>query len=167
MTSEFSKQLAGVFLQNLDNEIPTTAKVIAAVPDTHHDYRPDPKSKTALELAGHIAATDIWFFEAIAESNFQIAPPAMPESAKTGADIAAWYSEAVEASKQKVAALSGEQLTVPVDFFGVMNLPAVLYLQLLNNHMVHHRGQLSTYLRAMGGKCPSIYGGSADEPFNG
>ena len=52
-----------------------------------------------------------------------------------------------------------------IDFFGVFNFPAVMYLTFLNNHMIHHRGQLSTYLRAMGGKVPSIYGGSADEPF--
>ena len=50
---------------------------------------------------------------------------------------------------------------------GIMNFPAVVYLQFLNNHMIHHRGQLSTYLRAMNAHVPSIYGGSADEPFTG
>jgi uncharacterized damage-inducible protein DinB len=47
----------------------------------------------------------------------------------------------------------------------VFNLPAVLYLGFLNNHTIHHRGELSTYLRPMGSKVPSIYGGSYDEPF--
>mgnify|MGYP000046699065 CR=1 FL=1 len=42
-------------------------------------------------------------------------------------------------------------------------MPSVAYVLFCNNHMVHHRGQLSTYLRAMGGKVPDIYGGSADE----
>jgi len=44
-------------------------------------------------------------------------------------------------------------------------LPAAMYLGFLNNHSIHHRGQLATYLRPMGSKCPSIYGGSYDEPF--
>ncbi|MGE5735968.1 MAG: DinB family protein [Acidobacteriota bacterium] len=39
------------------------------------------------------------------------------------------------------------------------------YLGFLNNHSIHHRGELATYLRPMGSKCPSIYGGSYDEPW--
>jgi uncharacterized damage-inducible protein DinB len=46
-----------------------------------------------------------------------------------------------------------------------MNMPNVMYLGFMTNHSVHHRGQLSTYLRAMNAHVPSIYGGSADEPF--
>jgi len=49
-----------------------------------------------------------------------------------------------------------------VDFRGMMQLPAVAFLQLAVNHMGHHRGQLSTYLRPMGGKVPPIYGESYD-----
>jgi len=45
--------------------------------------------------------------------------------------------------------------------------PNVSYLGFANNHSVHHRGQLASYLRAMGSKVPAIYGGSADEPFQG
>jgi len=54
-----------------------------------------------------------------------------------------------------------------IPFFGVMEMPAVAYLNFMNLHTAHHRGQLSTYLRPMGSKVPSIYGGSADEPFKG
>jgi uncharacterized damage-inducible protein DinB len=49
--------------------------------------------------------------------------------------------------------------------FGMFNLPAVMYLQFMLNHSIHHRGQLSSYLRPMGAKVPSIYGGSFDEPM--
>jgi len=52
-----------------------------------------------------------------------------------------------------------------VSFFNVFNLPAVLYMDFWIKHTVHHRGQLSTYLRAMNAHVPGIYGGSADEPF--
>jgi uncharacterized damage-inducible protein DinB len=61
--------------------------------------------------------------------------------------------------------MTPEQLLTPVEFFGVFNLPAALYLGFLNNHSIHHRGELATYLRPMGSKVPSIYGGSYDEPF--
>jgi hypothetical protein len=65
----------------------------------------------------------------------------------------------------RVAAMTPDQLMTPVVFFNVFNLPAVFYLGFLNNHSIHHRGELVTYLRPMGSKVPSIYGGSYDEPF--
>jgi uncharacterized damage-inducible protein DinB len=52
----------------------------------------------------------------------------------------------------------------PIQFF-TFNLPAAFYLAFLNNHSIHHRGELATYLRPMGSKVPSIYGGSFDEPL--
>ena len=64
-------------------------------------------------------------------------------------------------------AMTPEQLTTPVDFAGVFKMPAFFYLGFVNNHSVHHRGQLAAYLRPMGSKVPSIYGGSDDEPWNG
>jgi uncharacterized damage-inducible protein DinB len=54
-----------------------------------------------------------------------------------------------------------------VDFFGVVKMPAAALLSVAMNHGVHHRGQLAAYLRPMGSKVPSIYGGSADEPMTG
>ncbi len=166
MTPEFITALSGILLQGLKGEFVNTGKVFTAIPNEHHDYKPDAKSKTAMELAWHIATLDVWFLDSIAAHKFIPGDLPKPEGIKTGADIAAWYAAAIAASMPKVEAMTGEQLGVPVDFFGMFNMPAVMYLQFLNNHMIHHRGQLSTYLRAMGGKCPAIYGGSADEnPF--
>ena len=85
--------------------------------------------------------------------------------AATPKEIASQYEGAVNAAMAKVKALSGAQLAKPINFFGIMDLPAVMYLQFMSNHSIHHRGQLSTYLRAMNAHVPSIYGGSADEPF--
>ncbi len=63
---------------------------------------------------------------------------------------------------QKLKALTPEQLTNMVDFRGLFQLPAVMYLEFASNHSIHHRGQLSAYLRAMGSKVPAIYGDSYD-----
>ena len=166
MTPEFLIGLREVILGGLNQEFVTTGKVLSAIPDQNHDYKPDAKSKTALDLAWHIATVDVWFLDSIAAHNFGSSDRSQPEDVKTGADIAAWYEKEIAASLPKVEAMTAEQLGTPIDFYGVLNLPAVNYLLLLNNHMIHHRGQLSTYLRAMGGKVPAIYGGSADEnPF--
>jgi uncharacterized damage-inducible protein DinB len=165
MTPDFIKALSGVFLQGLQTEFPVTSKVLAAVPDQNQDYRPDAKSKTAMELAWHIASVDIWFIDCIVGHSFQLPQREMPAGAKTGADLAAWYDKEIAAGVPRIEAMTAEQLATPLDFYGMFNMPAAMYLQFMNNHMIHHRGQLSTYLRAMGGKCPSIYGGSADEPM--
>jgi len=88
----------------------------------------------------------------------------MPAELKDTAALASWYDSNLAAGIQKIKSLSGEQLAKSLPFFG-MELPTVTYIQFLIKHSVHHRGQLSAYLRAMGSKVPSIYGGSADEPF--
>ena len=58
--------------------------------------------------------------------------------------------------------MSGEQLATVIDLFGMIQAPGINFLAMTIKHSVHHRGQLSTYLRAMGGKVPGIYGPSAD-----
>jgi uncharacterized damage-inducible protein DinB len=63
---------------------------------------------------------------------------------------------------QRIKKLSGEELTRQIELFGVYRMPAVGYLSMALRHSIHHRGQLSSYARAMGGKVPQIYGPSAD-----
>jgi len=89
----------------------------------------------------------------------------IPDNIKTVADVVSWYEKTLPPLLEKLRAIPPEKLAEPVDFFGVMKQPLVTYMTFMVSHVVHHRGQLSTYLRPMGGKVPSIYGGSADEPF--
>jgi uncharacterized damage-inducible protein DinB len=81
---------------------------------------------------------------------------------RRSAGIAAWFDETFAASLQKLEGISGETLTKMVDFRGMFQLPAVGFIQLALNHSIHHRGQLSMYLRPMGAKVPAIYGESYD-----
>jgi uncharacterized damage-inducible protein DinB len=78
------------------------------------------------------------------------------------AEAIAQYKDKVSAALERVRALSGERLVATIDMFGVMQMPAVVFLQLAIKHEVHRRSQLSAYLRAMGGKVPEIYGPSGD-----
>jgi uncharacterized damage-inducible protein DinB len=163
LTPEFALGYRAMMLDGIMREAEVTKKVIAAVPDAASSYRPDPNARSAKELAWHLANSDVQFLDGIADLKFNMETP--EHKPQTSAEVAAWYDAQMKRGVARVAALSGEQLLTPVNFFNVFNLPAVLYLGFLNNHSVHHRGELVTYLRPMGSKVPSIYGGSYDEPF--
>jgi len=162
---EFAKTYCDMMLMGVAREAETTKKVLAAVPDEKRDYRPDPNARTAWELAWHIANTDVQFLTGIADLKFTMDNPAPEDKPKTSAELVAWYDKNLNSAAERVRAMTPEQLATPIDFYGVFNLPAAFYLGFLNNHSIHHRGQLSCYLRPMGAKVPSIYGGSYDEPW--
>jgi len=164
MSPEFALGYRAMMLDGIVREAEVTRKVIAAVPDAKSDYRPDPNARTAKELAWHLANSDIQFLDGIADVKFSMESP--EHKPQTSAEIAAWYDANIKRGVARVQAMTPEQLLTPVNFYNVFNLPAVLYLGFLNNHSIHHRGELATYLRPMGSKVPSIYGGSYDEPFN-
>lgn len=163
MTPEFARGYCAMTLDGIMREAEITKKVIAAVPDAASSYKPDPNARTAKELAWHIANSDVQFLDGIADLKFNMETP--DHKPGTSAEVVAWYDERMKRGAARVAAMTPEQLMTPVNFFNVFNLPAVLYLGFLNNHSIHHRGELATYLRPMGSKVPSIYGGSYDEPF--
>jgi uncharacterized damage-inducible protein DinB len=164
-TPEFALGYRNLMVEGFAREVETTKKVFAAIPEEKKDYRPEPCARTAWELAWHLANTDIQFMDGIAELKFNMAARSEMEKPKTVAQLVEWYDTNVKRCTERVRALSGEQLVTPVDFMGVFNMPDVFYLGFLNNHSIHHRGELATYLRPMGSKVPSIYGGSYDEPF--
>jgi len=149
-------------LPTTKNEHATTKRVIEAIPLDKGDYRPEPVAKSALELAWHIAAAENRFLGGVAAGAFDFTPNHRPEHVKNSADIAKWYEESFETNFAKLAKMTGEELAKPIDFRGMFNFPAVMYLGFSNNHSIHHRGQLSVYLRPMGAKVPAIYGESYD-----
>ena len=164
LTPEFALGCRAMMLDGIAREVEITKRVIAAVPDAASSYKPDAQARTAKDLAWHLANTDVQFLDGIADLNFKMESP--EHKPQTSAEVVAWYGENMKRGIDRVAAMTAEQLMTPVEFFGVFNLPAVMYLGFLNNHSIHHRGELATYLRPMGSKVPSIYGGSYDEPFN-
>ena len=167
MTRSLTPELAEFWLQDLllgtlKNEHRTTKKILEAVPADKAEYRPDPISKSAAELVRHIAVSDIRFLQTTIDAEFSTVS-ILPESAKTPAEVAAWYSEDFARKFEKLTQLRGDHLMRITDFRGLFKLPAVAFLQVGMNHTIHHRGQLSSYLRCMGAKVPSIYGESFDD----
>ncbi len=159
---EHASTLLHVTLPALKNEHRITTKVIEAVPLDKGGYRPDPNAKTALELAWHIAAAENMFLKVPATGEFEFTGP-MPESIRSSADVAQWYTEEFARNFDRLTRLTPEELTKIIEFRGLFKLPAVMYLEVGLKHSIHHRGQLSVYLRPMGAKVPSIYGESYDD----
>lgn len=138
-----------------------TIRVLGAVPDAKGDYRPDEVTKSAVDLAWHFASSEIRFLRGVASGVFDYEGPAREEGL-TPSGLAAWYEVEFAKSFRQIAQMSGAELAEIADYRGFFQLPRVAYLQLGVNHTIHHRGQLSMYLRPMGAKVPSIYGDSHD-----
>jgi uncharacterized damage-inducible protein DinB len=161
MTAEQAAWMRDFYRRPLKLESATTLKVITAVPATAADYRPDGASRTALDLLRHIAATDNRFVETVINGVFST-DSIIPEAVQSPAQVGEWYAERHAGNRERLAAVPAIDLIKPVDFRGMFTWPAVMFLQLGLHHTIHHRGQLSAYLRAMGAKVPSIYGESYD-----
>ena len=164
MQPEQAKFLLNFLLPQLKSEQALTKKILCAIPPDRCDYRPDAKCMTAIQLAWHVAMVEMWFLDAVIQRQFGKTAP-RPAKLNTAYEVAQWHEENFSHRVPLLEALSGEALITPVDFIGLRNDPAVAYLNIAIRHSVHHRGQLSTYLRAMGAKVPAIYVESADEPY--
>jgi uncharacterized damage-inducible protein DinB len=163
MDSKQTKTVADFLIADFQNEMPATLRVFEAVPAGHLGYRPDPKAKTGLGLVRHITLEDEWLLNSIADGEFTTPPDDSDACGiMTPADAIARYKIKVPAALDRVRAMPAEKLTKVLDLLGMIQMPAINFLALALKHSVHHRGQLSTYLRPMGGKNPSIYGPTAD-----
>jgi uncharacterized damage-inducible protein DinB len=149
-------------LPSLNAEHPVTRRVIAAVPPDKVDYRPDDIVKSAIDLAWHIVTAENRFLEAVVTGAFDLTPVPRPETIRTPEDVNRWYAERFAMNVDRLKQVPGDRLITPIDFRGLFRFPAVIYVQIAVNHSIHHRGQLSMYLRPMGAKVPSIYGESYD-----
>jgi uncharacterized damage-inducible protein DinB len=155
----FARDIA---LQNLRMEHPVTRRVIEAIPLDKGDYSPDAVTKSAVDLAWHIVGAEHRFLDAVVNGAFDFSNTGRPASLTTSAEIANWYAGAFEDDVRRIGALDAAALARMIDFRGIMALPAVSFMLIGLKHSIHHRGQLSMYLRPMGAKVPSIYGESYD-----
>jgi len=148
-----------LFTKFWTDESKTTRKVLARIPDGS-DYRPDAKSRTAQEIAWQIVCEEKMIIDALESGKAEWAPPPVPATMK----------EVLEAYEKQSAGMSERWETLPaarwdgsLEFFGGQRPAAAMAWSFLFD-IVHHRGQISTYLRPMGSTVPQIYGPSGDEP---
>lgn len=161
MQAEQASFLLSVLATQLKNEHKTTVKVVEAMPADRLSYQPDPRSMNALDLAFHIAGSECFFMEGAVKGEFPEYGK-RPEALNTPAAVSKWYQEQFQQWVERVEKMTAEELLREVPFHG-WNPTALTCLQIMLSHSIHHRGQLSAYLRPMGGKVPSIYGSSADD----
>ena len=147
-------------------------KALERVPQAKLDWRPHPKSRTLGELAQHVASLPSAAARGLREGKREMAggPPPSPPAG----DFAATFKKAVEDFKNAVAPMSDAQLQSETFSFTMNGNPvrtfpkAVFLRNVVMNHFIHHRGQLTVYLRLLDIPVPAIYGVSADEnPFAG
>ena len=141
------------------NEAKTTRKVLARIPEGS-DYRPDPKSRTAKEIAWQIVCEEKLIIEAMEHGKAEWARSPMPSTMKEVLD--AYERQSAEMTR-RWKELPDERWEGQLEFFGVPRPAAPMAWSFLFD-IVHHRGQITTYLRPMGSTVPQIYGPSADEP---
>jgi len=141
------------------NESKTTRNVLARIPE-RSDYRPDPKSRTANEIAWQIVCEERMIIEALESGKVEWAPPPMPATMKEVLDA---YDKQSEGMNQRWKALPAARWDGTLEFFGSQRPASPMAWSFLFD-IVHHRGQITTYLRPMGSTVPQIYGPSGDEP---
>ena len=162
LTPEQAQTLLAAELSSLSAERRLTKAVIAAIPPEKCEYTPDPVTRSAIELAWHIVSAENRFLEAVIDGAFDLTPRPRPDTIRTPADVNEWYDERLPRLLERLQAVPGDGLVKRIDFRGILKFPAVVFLRIGVNHTVHHRGQLSMYLRPMGAAVPSIYGESYD-----
>ncbi len=148
-----------LFMKFWTNESKTTRKVLARIPE-NSDYRPDPKSRTAHEIAWQIVCEEKMLIEALENGKAEWAPPPMPATMK---EVVAEYETQSAKMAHRWKALPAARWDGKLEFFGGERPASPMAWSFLFD-IVHHRGQITTYLRPMGSKVPQIYGPSGDEP---
>jgi uncharacterized damage-inducible protein DinB len=155
------------FLPEFDHEMATTRKLLERVPADRLAWKPHPKSRSLGELATHVAELSRWGIR-FQKDSFQIGSEAAPPM-KTSADFVSRFDSNVKESREKLAGMGDDRLEGEFtvlkpngEVFFKVPRRAVLRSVLLN-HLIHHRGQLTVYLRQNEVALPSIYGPTADE----
>ncbi len=154
-----------LFLGFWDKEAAATRKVLSRIPDGS-DYRPDPRSRTAREIAWTIVREEIVLGDGLEKGVLEWADVPTPATMK---EVLATYDKHHDDLTRRMHALEAARWEKPVPFMyggqevmketGYQNAWGFLF------DIIHHRGQISTYLRPMGSTVPQIYGPSADEPM--
>jgi uncharacterized damage-inducible protein DinB len=142
-----------------EHESKTTRNVIARIPEGS-DYRPDPRSRTAREIAWQIICEERMIIEALETGRAEWKPPPAPASMK---ELLTVYDAQSADIARRWKGLPASRWSGTLEFFGRQRPASPMAWSFLFD-IVHHRGQLTTYLRPMGSTVPQIYGPSADEP---
>jgi len=164
--------IADMFIRELELEAKTTRRVLERVPDDKLAWKPHAKSMTLRQLAQHVATIPGNISGMARLDSFDVEKFAEPPALESTAAIVAAFDASVAQAKADLAATDDAAMMKDWSFkMGgnpIMTVPRIgVFRTMLLNHLYHHRGQLTVYLRLLDVPVPSIYGPSADEnPFS-
>lgn len=164
--------LAETILAEFDNEMALTRRVLERAPESSYPWRPHDKSWTLGELCTHLCNIPHWGVAILNHDGYDLVLDAGPRAVAktTTVDVLATFDGHVTAARARLASASDAELMAPWSLTrngtAVMTTPRIgSFKSFAINHQIHHRGQLSVYLRLLNVAVPSIYGPSADEAF--
>ncbi len=166
--------LVDALLPEFDAEIASTRRLLERLPDARLDFRPHPKSMTLAALAEHLGQLGVWGRMTITQPDVDLAAVARPpgyQGLGSKAAILDHFDREMAAARAALVGKTDAELAAPwtlhrgdQPFFTMPK--ASVWRTFVMNHVIHHRGQLTVYLRELDVPLPSIYGPSADEqPF--
>lgn len=141
------------------SESATTRKVLSRIPEGS-TYKPDAKSRTAQDIAWQIVCEEQMLIDAMETGAAAWAPPPAPTSM---AEVMTAYDAQAAGMPARWAALPDARWNGAMEFFGSSRPSSSMAWSFLFD-IIHHRGQITTYLRPMGSTVPQVYGPTADEP---
>lgn len=166
-------QLTELFISELEREANATRRVLEQVPEGHNDWQPHQKSMPLGRLATLVATMPMWIALMVNNDFLDLRPPGGEEyktpERQSRTELLTALDESVSQSKAALAATTDEHLLTNWQFRVagkvVSDLPRHQMIRdAVFQHLAHHRGQLTVYLRLTDAKVPAIYGPSADEP---
>ena len=152
-----------------DRELATTRKLIERIPADKLEWRPHPKSTTFMGIGRHLGHMITWGLLGLSKDSSDVADRTPAGPTTSVGDLLAMFDRNAAAVRELLAAQSDADLqrTWSLTWQGKVVSTATreaVVASMILNHMIHHRGQLSVYLRLNDVAVPSIYGPTADEP---
>jgi uncharacterized damage-inducible protein DinB len=160
--------ISQMLLPEFDNEMASTRKLLANLPEDKLDYQPHSKSMKLGRLAGHVAEMAGWIAELPGKDSLDIPPDWKPNTATSKDQLLSSFDANVAKGRAALASLSDEEFQQPWSLiFGghkAFTLPKYAVIRnVVLNHIIHHRGQLGVYYRLNDVAVPGMYGPSADD----
>ena len=155
-------------LPEFDREMGLTRRLLERVPDAHLDWKPHPRSMTLGRLVEHLAQLPEWAALTLTQTGTDMGAPANHVPPATRAAVLTLFDQNVSKARAALSGRTDAELMAPWTLTAqgkeVFTMPKATVLRtFVLNHLVHHRGQLTVYLRLQDIALPSIYGPSGDE----
>jgi uncharacterized damage-inducible protein DinB len=162
--------IAQSLLPEFDHEIATTRRLLACVPEARAEWKPHAKSMSLGALASHLARVPNWGLMVLQQTELDLGPGPTPQAFESLAATLAQFDAL--AKSVRAALLDSPDIVLQVPWtlkkagHTLFSMPRqAVFRSFMMNHMIHHRGQLTVYLRMLDVPLPAIYGPSADSPL--